>query len=492
MAEIINIDLDIMKRFICRLLLASLVLHSGISVSAQKLKKSVTWEKIQANPAPLPVIGELLPSPSAMQEGSFWSVGSETLDRDYADFEKYRKYLKETGVGYARLQSGWAKTEQVKGVYDFSWIDAHVDGLIAEGIKPWVCLCYGNPIYSDHGKDLNAKLFPDGEVMDAWLNYVKACVTRYKDKVVLWEVWNEPDGGKKKDSYPLYSNLFIRTAELIREIAPQAKIAALGVCKPDKEYIRHFLRIVGEKNKTGLIDYITYHAYEPHPEKIVPHVEQLRKDVDAYSPSIGLIQGETGCPGQLEYGHAMKGIEWTEYSQAKWDLRQSLSHFGMGVPYSFFTMVDLNYGWMLQSFGLIRMNGRKEPVYKRPKFYAVQHVTSVFTPDMKSTHDVRVSAPDEVELSSYGLCKGGSDVGCVLWLSDKRPGSSLKRQPMDITVEGMAFVDPVYVDMLTGKVHDLSGLKKKVRGAKTVFKKLPVWDSPVLIIERSAINMSEI
>jgi hypothetical protein len=43
--------------------------------------------------------------------------------------------------------------------------------------------------------------------------------------------------------------------------------------------------------------------------------------------------------------------------------------------------------------------------------------------------------------------------------------------------------------MLTGKVHDLSGLKKKVRGAKTVFKKLPVWDSPILIIERSAINI---
>ena len=268
-----------MKRFIWKLLLASIALHSGISVSAQKLKKSVTWEKIQENPAPLPVIGELLPIPSAMQEGSFWSVGSETLDRDYADFEKYRKYLKETGVGYARLQSGWAKTEQARGCYDFSWIDAHVDGLIAEGIRPWICLCYGNPIYSDHGKDLNARLFPDGEVMDAWLNYVRACVTRYKDKVVMWEIWNEPDGGKKKDSYPLYSNMYIRTAELIREIAPEAKIAALGVCKPDKEYIRHFLRIVGEQDKIGLVDYITYHAYEPHPEKIVPHVEQLRKDV---------------------------------------------------------------------------------------------------------------------------------------------------------------------------------------------------------------------
>ena len=75
-----------------------------------------------------------------MQEGSFWSVGSETLDRDYADFEKYRKYLKETGVGYARLQSGWAKTEQVKGVYDFSWIDASVVRAHKDERKEGACI----------------------------------------------------------------------------------------------------------------------------------------------------------------------------------------------------------------------------------------------------------------------------------------------------------------------------------------------------------------
>lgn len=61
---------------------------------------------------------------------------------------------------------------------------------------------------------------------------------------------------------------------------------------------------------------------------------------------ITLLQGETGCPGQLEYGHAMSWIEWNEYSPVKWDLRQMLSQFSIGVPYSVFTMVDLNYGWM--------------------------------------------------------------------------------------------------------------------------------------------------
>ena len=458
-------------------------------LSAQKLKKSVTWENIKAHPAPLPVLGELVTVESDLSKPSYWSVGSETLDRDYADFELYKKYMKETGVGYARLQSGWAKTEQKKGKYDFSWIDAHVDGLIAEGINPWICLCYGNPIYSDHGLNLNAKLFPDGPVMDAWLKYVKACVTRYKDKVTMWEVWNEPDGGKNRESYPLYANMYIQTAKLIREIDPDAKIAALGVCTPDREYIRHFLKIVKENNALDLIDYITYHAYWPVPEKVIPAVKKLRADVDAYDPSIGLLQGETGCPAQLEYGHAMNSIEWTEYSQAKWDLRQALNHSGMGIPYSFFTMVDLNYGWMLQSYGLVRLNNQKEPVYKRPKFYAVQHVTSLFTPEMKTCEGIQVTGPVGMAMQQHGLEKNGKKVGCLLWLCGNRPTSSLDRTMVDVVVEGLELKEPVYVDVLTGTVHDLKPILKGVRGGGAMeFKGLPLWDSPVVIMEKSEVN----
>ena len=144
-----------MKPIIRNLVLIAALLLPILPVSSQNLGKSVTWEKIKANPAPLPVIGEIAPVQSDKNKESHWSVGSETLDRDFADFSKYKKYIKETGAGYARLQSGWAKTEQKKGKYDFSWIDPHVDGLIEEGINPWMCLCYGNPIYSEHGLSLN-------------------------------------------------------------------------------------------------------------------------------------------------------------------------------------------------------------------------------------------------------------------------------------------------------------------------------------------------
>lgn len=443
-----------------------------------KLKESVTWKKLRANPAPLPIIGEIAPKRSNLDSPSFWSVGVETMDRDYADFSQFSRFVGETGVGYGRLQSGWAKTEQKKGRYDFTWLDEHVDGLISEGVHPWMCLCYGNPIYSRHGHDLNAKLFSDGPVMDGWLRYVKACVARYKGRVTMWEVWNEPDGRNNLDSYALYANLFVRTAKAIREVDPEAKIAAFGSCSPDREYIRQALELIDKAGGIPFIDYITFHAYWPLPETIVPAIKQLRADVDAYNPDIVLLQGETGCPGQLEYGHAMRNIEWNEYSQAKWDLRQAMTHFSLGIPYSFFTMVDLNYGWMLQSFGLIRMNGRKEPVYKRPKFYAVQHVTSFLTTSWKATDEVKVDCSNKAEVFSFGLEKDGEPAGCVLWLDSHRPSGTLERTPCAVRISGLRLKDPVYIDLLTGYVHSLNGKLDNV----------PLWDCPVVITEKKYWN----
>lgn len=455
--------------------------------AAQPLKESVTWSNIKAHPAPLPVLGEVQPQPSVLDAPSLWSVGMETMDRDYAVFDNFSEFITQTGAGYGRLQSGWAKTEQKKGKYDYSWLDAHVDGMIAKGIRPWMCLCYGNPIYSEHGHDLNAKLFTDGPIMDAWLRYVKTTVKRYQGKVSMWEIWNEPDGRKNLDSYDLYANLFVRTAKAVKEVDPDAVIAAFGSCSPDRKYIRQALEGIDKLGGIPYIDYITYHAYWPVPELIVPAVKELRADVDRYSTSIRFLQGETGCPAQLEYGHALRNLEWDEYSQAKWDLRQALTHFSMGIPYSFFTMVDLNYGWMLQSFGLVRMNGNKEPVYLRPKYHAVQHVTSIFTPELSATDAVKVSVDSNKEYFTTGISKDGQNIGFLVWNCGERPGSSLERQLVDVRVKGAEFKDPVYVDLLSGYVHELAF--DSTHGS-TGFKELPLWDSPVLVIERSVIEIA--
>ena len=88
-----------------------LTLTLAVTASAQELKKSVTWENFRAHPAPLHICGELQSVPSSLNTDSFWSIGVETMDRDYADFEQFKHLVGQTGAGYARLQSGWAKTE---------------------------------------------------------------------------------------------------------------------------------------------------------------------------------------------------------------------------------------------------------------------------------------------------------------------------------------------------------------------------------------------
>ena len=62
----------------------------------------------------------------------------------------------------------------------------------------------------------------------AWDAWAKALVQRYKDRITSWEIWNEPDIGKavKADEY---TQLYIRTAEMIRAETPKSEIYALTI-----------------------------------------------------------------------------------------------------------------------------------------------------------------------------------------------------------------------------------------------------------------------
>lgn len=62
---------------------------------AQKKPYSVTWQQFNVHTPPLLQIGELATKPADGTGNSRWSVGCETLDRDYADFSKYKQYVGE-------------------------------------------------------------------------------------------------------------------------------------------------------------------------------------------------------------------------------------------------------------------------------------------------------------------------------------------------------------------------------------------------------------
>ena len=458
--------------------------------SAQTLKKSVTYERLQRHDATLPVIGQIQPVESSLDRPSLWSVGCETLDRDYAVFDSFKQYIGETGVGYSRIQSGWNKVERELGKYDFGWLDNIVDGLLDEGVRPWMCLCWGNLNYIDNIRDLYA-FVNNEQAMKAWEKYVKTTVRRYKDKISMWEVWNEPDFRTRQYTSE-YAVFFVRTAKVVKEADPKAKVAIFALSDLDKPYVVPVLNKVKELGGLKYIDYATYHAYFDNPDLSADHALRFRETVHRYNPDVEVLQGESGCPGQLEYGHAMCFREWTEVSQAKWEARHMLTQWGIGAPSSVFTMVDLRYENMLQSFGLIRMNLLSEPQYKRPKFYVVQNIASLVIPEWTASDKVRItwsSAGRKVTIK--GVEKGGKVIGYFLWFGGRVPDDSTEREFVDLVVEGAVLEKPVYVDMLTGKVHSMGQCLSRGAAIGDVLRisGLPLWDAPVLIINRNELNI---
>ncbi len=447
--------------------------------------RSITWQKFNDVSPGLTQIGVLKTKPSKEITSSLWSVGCETLDRDYAVFDNYRQYVGELGVKSARLQSGWAKCEPEKGRYEFDWLDNCVYGLDEQGVKPWICLCYGNPIYGAD-KNLGSKIFTDDVTMNAWLKYVEATVKRYKNVVTEWEIWNEPNLGANIEFAQSYADLLMKTTEVIKKIQPEAVIIGISLAGITSPFTKNVFEILKSNNKVNIMDYITYHPYVHNPDGAVEDIKTLKELAQSYDPNIKLFQGEVGCPSILEWGHALNHYEWTEYSQAKWNLRQMINHWSMGIRYNVFTLVDLQYTNMLQSFGLLRMNLLKKFVYKRPSFYAVQHTVNVLDGTVSQAGRLSYKTSSLRDIAVHGMKKDKTH-GAILWFSDRIPSDDLSWDKIDITIENVKLSDPVYVDMITGKVYEIPRYNRKVIGDDTKFNDIPMRDSPIMIVERSQI-----
>lgn len=229
---------------------------------------SLTWKRLQSVSPGLEMIGRIETRTSRELDNPRWSVGCECLDRDYADFSAYKSYVGELGVGAARIQSGWARCEQKKGRYEFGWLDEVVDGLCEQGVRPWMCLAYGNPVYGAQ-KSLGSRIFTDEATLQAWERYVTAVVERYRDRVHEWEVWNEPNlrGTNQADAY---GELLIRTAEAVRRVDPEAVIIGFGLSRMPLDFTGDVLELLRERGKLDLIDYVSFHPYHENPDDATP------------------------------------------------------------------------------------------------------------------------------------------------------------------------------------------------------------------------------
>ncbi len=261
--------------------------------------------------------------------------------------------LAAAGFRWIRMDFSWGGIERVRGQYDFAAQDRLMAHLDRHKIRPIFILDYGNDIYQEGSPRTD-------ESRAAFARFASASVTHFKGRGVLWEMWNEPNGGfwKPRANVDEYIALALATGKAIRQAAPDEWYIGPGVSGMDFAFIESCLR-------AGLLQYwdaVSFHPYRnTPPETAQEDFLRLRELVARYSNgrNVPFINSEWG------YSEKYPGLNLEK--QSKYIARQALTNVANGL------VVSIWYDWHDDGvdpkeeehhFGTVYNDYRPKPTYQ--------------------------------------------------------------------------------------------------------------------------------
>ena len=482
----------------CLTTLAAIVvttLGMTAAASAQGIDTSETRVQTTLDPG-LKRIGTVRPRAVREISGQNWSLGCETLDRGFASYDSYEDYLVPLGIKRIRLQGGWATTEREPGKYDWRWLDRVIDDARSRGLEIFLETNYGNPIYpGGGGRGLSGGFPTSDEALTAWDKWVEAMATRYKGKVRDWEMWNEPNNNKAHTP-EMTADFDIRTAEIIKRVIPDAHVAGGVLNSPHPAYTEGWLKRVTERQKQSLFTWFIYHGYTLNPDRgHYEDVEKLKVLFQRYAPEIKLWQGEAGTQSEYCLDGALCKYPWTELTQAKWQARRMLGDLGHDVESLVFSIADLDYnrwdGYRLgdmDRYGLVKTDKQYRLLKVKIAYYAVQNVVAIFDDTLVRVpdHPCEVRCAKATACYAYKNKQSGQQV-LVFWDKSGVPSDRNETVPATFTLAKGSFVEPVWVDTITGGIFEIPAGRLVRDGETLILKDIPVYDAPSLVTDKALV-----
>ena len=262
------------------------------------------------------------------------------------------------GFGWIRMDFAWGGIEKTRGVYDFSAYDSLLAGLTARHIKPLFILDYGNDLY-EKGSPRSP------EARAAFARFAAASVRHYRGKTILWEIWNEPNGGfwQPQANVQEYGALALATAHAIKVADPNATVIAPGTSTIPLDFMESLFKM-GLLND---IDAVSFHPYRGgSPETAASDYQALRQLIRRYAP-----EGKDIPLVSSEWGYTTVNV--SEQQQAQYLVREWLSNLAEDIRLSIW------YDW--HDDGLDPKNGEHNfgtvnyDYTPKPAFLAAQTLT---------------------------------------------------------------------------------------------------------------------
>jgi hypothetical protein len=182
----------------------------------------------------------------------------------------------------------WPDLEPAKGVWRFGNLDKalqladeHGAGIIMTlGLTPrWASARPQEPSGYQPGFAAEPKDIED------WRNFVTTIATRYRGRIHVYEIWNEPNLKQFWSSNVDQMIALVQVAsQIIRDIDPQATIVSPAATSGyGVKWLAEYLR----KGGGQYVDVIGYHFYvgDQSPEAMVPVIQQVRQTMADYGVS---------------------------------------------------------------------------------------------------------------------------------------------------------------------------------------------------------------
>ncbi len=440
------------------------------------------------------ILGKIKTYSSKEIDVSRVSIGFECLDRGLFNPDKCYGPLFDSGIKYARVQTGWALCEKEKGVYTFEWLDKIVDRLIDGGVRPWFNVGFGNPLYmKDVDLTKNATcvgcvpIHYGEEVTLAWCNFVTALVEHYKDRVTHYEIWNEPDGEQfwypQQPSGKEYAHLLDLTAEVIKGVQPSAKTGGSAMGLYNITFLQDFTENVTPKN----LDFFAYHAYSLKPEAY--YLEKVKNARELFDKNglerCELWQGEGGCPSWYPEKHWLKNKKpGTERAQAVWVIRRFFLDLLVGATFtSYFQMADMWEKSYEKARGVIKKPAAHGILWgktyeKKQAYYTISRIATVLSGEIVKT-DKPIEIADDFdneELIQVPFKRNGNDI--IAYYKPYYVEDEIEnRWDAKIDFSGTNIKNPVVIDLYSGDVYECESKDNIIIGA-------PIGQYPLLLCDK--------
>lgn len=361
--------------------------------------------------------------------------------------------IKDAGFKIVRQDIFWEALEKKPAIFDFenSGYDELTEALLDQGIRPYYILDYSNSLYEPSNKAIVTK---EGE--DAFIRYVDEVTSRYKNKKIIWEIWNEPNGTawQPKPNFVEYASLVKRASKTIKENDPSGTVVAPALAELNDNSLK-WLEEIFKLGTLNYIDAISVHPYRgENPETVVGDYKALRKLVGQYSSkNIPILSGE--------WGYSMKpgwrGLNISEDSQADYLVRMFLINLLSDIP------ITVWYDWKNDGTDLYNSEHnfglRQNDVNIAKKSYLAINTMNYILSGFKLNTQVHIGSPNDYVLNFKN--EQGETV-IVYWTSESKhkvniPLENQKNEILDIygkkvedvqgkgTVETEIFNSPRYI-----------------------------------------------